>query len=755
MGGRMKLAAALGAILTAAASVTSAQAQDAPTQPIMSAQDSRPWMNSSLSPSARVALLLPQMTQDEKLRLVFGYFGTAYAPKSFQPPAQAREGSAGYVPGVPRLGIPEQWETDAGIGVATQGAAKHKRARTALPSNLAAAATWNAELAYRGGAMIGAEARASGFNVMLAGGVDLAREPRNGRNFEYGGEDPLLAGTTDGAEIAGIQSNRIISTLKHYAFNDQETDRDTGDSVIDRKAAHLSDLLAFQIAMERGDPGSVMCSYNHVNGVFACENPWLLDDVLRGEWGFKGYVMSDWGATHSTVAAVTAGLDQESGYPFDKTPYFGAELKAALAQGRVNGSDLDRMTSHILYAMFAHGLFDTPVTQAPADLPDAMLAQDAAVSRAVADQAIVLLKNDRGVLPLAAQARRVVVIGGHADRGVLAGGGSSLVYQKGGNAVPGLRPDTWPGPEMYDPSSPLEALRRHLPDTQITYLDGHDPAAAAQAARGADVALIFATQWAGESFDVSLTLKDGQDALIDAVAAANPRTVVVLETGGAVLTPWAARTAAVLEAWYPGTAGGEAIADVLTGRVDPSGHLPVSFPQSLDQLPHPAAPAPGEVRYTEGAQVGYKWYDSHGLKPAFAFGRGLSYTRFAYEGLAAHVADGAVSVSFRVRNVGPVQGRAVAQVYAAGAGWEAPRRLVGFEKLDLAAGQARAVTLKIDPRLLADYDLAGRCWRVDAGDDRLMLGGASDELAQQVQLRLSAEALAGAPHLCGAWARGH
>jgi len=685
----------------------------------------RGWMNPRLRPEQRVALLLPRMTRDEKLSMVFGYFGTDFPFTKYTAPAEGRAGSAGYVPGVPRLGIPAQWQTDAGIGVATQGGAVKKRERTALPSNLGIAATWNVDLAYKGGAMIGGEARASGFNVMLAGGVNLAREPRNGRNFEYGGEDPLLAGTIVGAQIAGIQSNHIISTVKHYAINDQETDRNAGNSVIDPKAARLSDLLAFEIALEKGNPGSVMCSYNRVNGPFACENPWLLRDVLRRDWGFKGYVMSDWGAVHSTAPSIAAGLDQESGFPFDKEPYLGAGLKKALAEGTVTTAQLDTMVSRILYAMFRHGLFDHPVTAAPMDLSDAMLAGDAAISRTAAEQSIVLLKNDGRILPLARTARRIVVIGGNADKGVIAGGGSSLVYPKGGNAMPDLAPKTWPGPVMFYPSSPLEALRRQLPNADISFVDGRDPAAAAAQARNADVAIVFATQWAGESFDVSLSLKDDQDALIDAVATASPKTVVVLETGGPVLSPWAGKAAAILEAWYPGTAGGDAIANVLTGKVNPSGHLPVSFPNSLAELPHPEAPAKGDVRYSEGAAVGYKWYDRQNLIPAFAFGHGLSYTRFGYRGLRARIAAGNISVKFTVQNLGAVGGMAVPQLYVSGRGWEAPRRLAGFQKVDLAPRQSREVTLTLDPRLLADFDERMQCWRVSSGRFRLMLGDSS------------------------------
>jgi beta-glucosidase len=706
-----------------------------------SQREGRAWMNARLRPEQRAALLLRRMTRDEKLTLVFGYFGTDFPFTKYKAPVEGRAGSAGYVPGVPRLGIPAQWQTDAGIGVATQGGAVRKRERTALPSNLGIAATWDTNLAFKGAAMIGAEARASGFNVMLAGGVDLAREPRNGRNFEYGGEDPLLAGTMVGAQIAGIQSNHIISTVKHYAVNDQETDRNAGNSVIDPKAARLSDLLAFEIALEKGRPGSVMCSYNRVNGPFACENPWLLRDVLRRDWGFKGYVMSDWGAVHSTAPSIAAGLDQESGFPFDKEPYLGEGLKKALADGTVTAAQLDTMVSRILYAMFRHGLFDHPVTAAAMDLPDAMLAGDAAISRAAAEQSIVLLRNDGRILPLARTARRIVVIGGNADKGVIAGGGSSLVYPKGGNATPDLAPKTWPGPVMFYPSSPLEALRRQLPNAEISFVDGRDPVAAAAQARAADIAVVFATQWAGESFDVSLSLKDDQDALIDAVATANPKTVVVLETGGPVLTPWASKTAGILEAWYPGTAGGDAIASVLTGKVNPSGHLPVTFPNNLAELPHPEAPAKGDVTYSEGAAVGYKWYDRQNLKPAFAFGHGLSYTRFGYSGLRARLAAGKVSVRFTVQNQGALRGMAVPQLYVSGRGWEAPRRLAGFQKVDLGPRQSRDVTLTVDPRLLADFDERTNCWRVSSGRFRLMLGDSSAALPATTTLALTPRAL--------------
>ena len=343
-------------MLTTALPAAAAHAQAAATSA------AKPWMNTHLSADQRADLIVAQMTQDEKLTLVFGYFGSNQEKPKFTPHGEARMGSAGYIPGVPRLGVPPQWETDAGVGVATQRESSDPYLqRTSLPSGIATAATWNPDLAFKGGAMIGSEARSSGFNVQLAGGVNLARDPRNGRNFEYGGEDPLLAGTMVGAQIRGIQSNHIISTIKHWALNGQETGRMTVSANITDAAARQSDFLAFEFAIEQSDPGSVMCAYNRINGVYACESDDLMNQVLKKDWAYKGYVMSDWGATHSTAKAANAGLDQESAYTFDKQPFFGAPLKAALADGSVSQARLDDMVRRITRSMFAHGLFDHPV----------------------------------------------------------------------------------------------------------------------------------------------------------------------------------------------------------------------------------------------------------------------------------------------------------------------------------------------------------------------------------------------------------
>jgi beta-glucosidase len=704
----------------------------------------RPWLNPALSPDERAQMTVKAMSEAEKLTLVFDYFGSMKPDAAYRPPQEARMGSAGYVPGIPRLGIPPEWVTDAGLGVATQRESSDAyRARTALPSGLASAATWNPLLARRGGAMIGAEARASGFNVLLGPGVNLVREVRGGRDFEYAGEDPLLAGTIAGAQIRGIQSQHVIAALKHFAVNDQESGRATLSSDIDDGQARQSDLLAFELAIEQGDPGSVMCAYNRVNAVYACESPWLLDDVLKSDWGYAGYVMSDWGATHSTAGAALAGLDQESGWVFDHEPYFGVPLRAAVAAGKVPPQRLDDMAMRILRSMFAVGLVAHPIEDDP---PPIDFSADKRVAGADEAQGIVLLKNAGGILPLARATKRLLVIGGHADRGVISGGGSSTVFPVGGNAVPGLGPPGFPGPVVYLPSSPLAALMGQSPVARIRYLSGEDIGAAARQAKWADRVIVFATQWAAEGEDVSLTLPDNQDELIATVAAANPHTVVVLETGGPVLMPWLAQVAGVLETWYPGSGGGEAIAAVLFGAVDPSGHLPVTFPESPEQLPHVKLPGAGlpagqpfDVAYRAGATAGYKWYEHRRLRPLFPFGYGLSYTRFDYSGLKARVENGRLVASFDVRNAGSRAGAAVPQLYVGpkAGGWEAPKRLGGWSKVSLAPGSSGTLSITVDPRLLATFDETSKSWRIAPGEYEVWLGDSSADNKLSTEVRLS------------------
>jgi beta-glucosidase len=703
----------------------------------------RPWLDPKLSPQARAEAALAAMTLDEKLRLVFGYSDQAFTELAKVPdaivPADLKayvvshqvQGSAGFVPGIPRLGIPDQTQTDASMGVRNSLIPS-----TALPSSLATAASFDPEVPRAGGAMIGAEARATRHNTMLAGGINLAREPRNGRNFEYAGEDPLLAGTMVGALIDGIQSNRIISTIKHYAVNDAETQRTSLDVTISPEAMRQSDLLAFEIAIEKGKPGSVMCSYNLINGRWGCENDYLLNKVLKHDWGYKGFVMRDWGAVHSTADAANDGLDQFTGFCCvgDKPWFAPPQMKAALASGAIPQRRLDDMAERILWALFASGAVDDPVKVAPIDY-----AAHAAVAQKAAEESLVLLKNDGNLLPLRGL-KSVAVIGGYADKGVLAGGGSSDVTPVGGAIMI--------DDHTYLPSPPLDALKRELPKARFAFNAGSDPAAAAGLAAKSDVAIVFVTQPDSEGYDGKLELERNQDALVSAVAKANPKTVVVVESGGAVFMPWAAEVPAILEAFYPGIRGGPAIARILTGKVNPSGHLPISFPASLDQLAHPVLPGLGQpnetpvhITYDEGAAVGYKWYDAKGLKPLWAFGHGLSYTDFALSNLGAQPDGKAIRVSFAIRNSGKRQGKGVAQVYVAPAdwktaGWEAPKRLGAFAKADLKPGQSKAIEVTVDPRLLATYEAAGNNWHIRAGDYRLMLGQSSDGPMSSVTVTL-------------------
>jgi beta-glucosidase len=687
--------------------------------PLVRAADSAP------SPDERAHTLLKAMTQDEKLLLVFGYFSSDAPWLNSKQPKDGLPQSAGYVPGIARLGIPAQYQTDAGIGVASQPG-NHPRLRTALPSGISTAATWDPELAYSGGRMIGNEARLSGFNVMLAGGINLMRDPRNGRNFEYGGEDPWLAASMVAAQIRGIQSNHVLSTIKHYALNDQETDRTSLSVQIDDASARMSDLLAFQLAIEQSRPGAVMCAYNRINGVHSCENDWLLNKVLKIDWAYPGFVMSDWGGTHSTIPAANAGLDQDSGAPFDASPYFGAALKEAVENGHVPQARLDDMVTRILRSLFDKGLFDDPVKAADIDF-----AAHAEVTQADAEGGMVLLKNARHLLPLN-NVKSIVVIGSHADVGVLSGSGSSQVYSVGGQLVADSA-----GADrrhmIYFRSSPLEALKARG-GAQIVYEEGEDIKAAARVAAKNSVAIVFAHEWSTEGVDCTLRLDDNQDALIEAVAKANPNTVVVLETGGPVLMPWIDKVAGVLEAWYPGTAGGEAIARVLTGEVDPSGRLPVTFPRSLQQLPRPVLDgypekphARFDVDYTlEGAAVGYKWYDIKGLSPLFAFGYGLGYGQFAASDLTAVVEAQSVTAHFTVTNIGARTGKYVAQLYvspahAGAVHWEAPKRLGGFKKVSLQPGASVDISLSVDPRLLAVFDETAHRWSIAAGEYDVIL----------------------------------
>jgi beta-glucosidase len=707
-----------------------------------------PWMNPSLSPDERAELALKQMTLDEKIALLHGN-GMAHAGGWQMPLTSLSNGGAGYVEGVARLGIPPLYLSDAAYGVRSSG--ENGRYSTALPSSLAAASSWDLKGACEYGALIGRELRAQGFNMTLGGGVNVTREPRNGRTFEYAGEDPVLAGTMVGHLMKCEQAQHVIGDIKHFAINDQETGRNIVNAIISKRAMQESDLLAFQIGIKIANPGAVMCSYNRINGDFACENSYTLRDVLKKEWGFKGFVLSDWGGTHSTEKASAAGMDQEQ----PMADFFGPSLKQAVEAGKVPMAEIDDHARRVLYAEFLSGVVDNPIEKGVVDVEGGL-----DIAQHVEENSIVLLKNEKAILPLnAATIHSIAIIGGHADVGMISGGGSAQVDPPGGNAIapPGKGATYWQE-HIWFPTSPLKALQAKFPNAKVEFNSGQDPTAASALAKRSDVAIVFAYQWLAEGMDLaSLSLPDNQDALIEQVASANPHTIVVLETGTAVTMPWIGKVSGVVEAWYAGSSGHKALANVLTGEVNPSGKLAMTFPKSDADLPHPVipqltaedrgqgtgavnGPAHVESKYTvhydEGLKVGYKWYESEHKEPLFPFGFGLTYTTYSYSNLKTDQA--ARTVSFEVKNTGKRAGAEVAQVYATlpEAAGEPFKRLVGWQRIELAPGESKTVTVEIDPMYLSIFDEAKEGWTLVPGDCTLLVGGSSQNLPLKAVVKL-------------------
>jgi beta-glucosidase len=684
------------------------------------------------SPDVRADYLLAQMTLDEKIQLVHGgaiqQWWTQRLPR----------GAGGWIPGIHRLGIPDLYFADGSVGAsAGLGPA------TALPSSIASAATWDLDEAAKYGQVIGSELGAYGINVNLGGNVNNSgREPRDGRTFETKGEDPVLAGKITAAHLKAIRAQNVMAGMKHFSFNDQETGRTTANVLIGDRAARESDLLAFEIAARDAGVQSVMCAYNLVNGGWSCENAYLLNQVLKADWAFPGYVMSDWDATHSTGNAAINGLDQEQ----PDSNYFG-NLRSAIQNGSVPQSRLDDMVHRILRAMFAGGLFDHPQSVHPLDA-----AGDAAIAQEEEEQGAVLLKNN-GLLPLSTGAPSIAVIGSHADIAVLSGGGSAQVDPIGGSALPWTYPcpPCWSRVE-WDPSSPLNAIKALASGAKVQFDDGINPQSAAALAASSSVAVVLISQWASEGMDLpSLNFTDvidatpvNQDALVSAVAAANPNTIVVMENGGPQVMPWLANVAAVLEAWYPGQRGGEAIANILFGVVNPSGKLPMTFPASVNDLPRPVIATPPDsttpfnVDYNiDGYNVGYKWYETRGLTPLFPFGFGLSYTAFSIGGpqLSATTSGSntGFQVSFNLQNLGARGGAEVAQVYLQlPASTNEAKRLVGWQKVGLAAGQQQSVTIQVNAsdssHPLSYWNPSANGWTIASGTYTVYLGNSSRNL---------------------------
>jgi beta-glucosidase len=698
-----------------------------------------PWMNTKLSPDERAEMVLKELTFDEKIAFVHGNGMLGWGKP--RPNAYLGNGGAGFVLGVERLGIPMIQMSDAAYGV--RSSAENGRYSTALPSNLASAATWDPQAACEYGALIGRELRAQGYNMTLGGGTNITREPRNGRTFEYLGEDPILAGTLVGNRIKCEQAQHVIGDIKHFVANDQESGRNEVNVLIGKRALQETDLLAFHIGIEIGNPGAVMCSYNAINNDYGCENKYLLTDVLKKSWKFKGFVVSDWGATHSVVKASAAGLDNEE--PEDL--FYGEPLRKAVQDGKVPAAELDDHVRRILRSEFASGLVDFPMRRSVVDVERGL-----ETARRVAEQSSVLLKNDNDGLPLdPAKVRSIAVIGAHANEGMISGGGSAQVDPPGAGSPP------WKSHVWY-PSSPLKAVTLKVPGATVKFESGENPNATAALAKQSDVAIVFVHQWTSEDMDLpDLSLPDNQNALIDQVASANPRTIVVLETGTAVTMPWIDKVSGVLEVWYAGSKGADAVANILFGDVNPSAKLPMTFPRSEADLPHPhlIVPPPEamgkeavmrtgeakptfEVRYDEGLKVGYKWYEAENKPVLFPFGYGLSYTTYRYSDLKVKPGKN-TTVTFMVKNTGSRPGAEIAQVYAGlpSEAGEPPKRLVGWNKVQLAAGESKEVSVSIDPAYLSIFDEAANGWKLVPGSYAFMAGGSSKDLplVQKVMLK--------------------
>ena len=711
-------------------------------------QTRHPWSNASLSPDERASMVVKQMTLDEKISLLHGTGMVGLSPMS--PLAIHSNGGAGFVVGIPRLGIPPIQMSDAAYGVRSSG--ENGRYSTALPANVAAAASWDVNAAHEYGTLIGRELRAQGYNMSLGGGVNLTREPRNGRTFEYLGEDPVLAGKLVASVMRGEQEQHVLGDIKHYALNDQESGRNAVNVNIDKRAARESDLLAFEIGIAESDVAAVMCSYNRLDGDYACENKYLLTDVLKRDWNFKGFVLTDWGGAHSTAKASAAGLDhEEPGWIF-----YGDDLKKAIESGKVPAAQVDDHVHRVLRSMFATGVVDHPPEKSVVDVEGGL-----DVAQRIAEQSTVLLKNDHAQLPLdASKIHSIALIGPHADVGMISGGGSAQVDPPGGNAImpPGKGQTHWLE-EIWFPTSPLKSIRAKAPGVNVQFNEGSDPAAAAALAKSSDVAIIFAYQWESEGMDLdSLELPHHQDELIAKVAEANPRTIVVIESGGPVTMPWAGQVSAILEAWFAGSRGAQAVANLIFGEANPSAKLPITFPKTEADLPHPTIVKPPketvdadregwkriaaglpvfQVTYDEGVKVGYKWYDAENKPVLFPFGYGLSYTTFSYSDLKVN-AGKSPRVTFTVTNTGSRAGAEVAEVYASlpAAAAEPPKRLVGFSKVWLNQGESKEVSVDVDPKYISIFSVQKNGWQLIPGEYGFMVGGSSQDLPLKQSVNL-------------------
>jgi beta-glucosidase len=659
------------------------------------AVQARAAIQPAATPHDRAVAIVAQMTLDEKISQLAGIkTSTEYRT----------------VPAIPRLGIPKLLLTNGPAGVSTGGVTQPSA--TALPAPIALAASWDLRQATAYGTLEAQETKDVGRNVLEGPTVGIARVPVNGRTFEGYGEDPYLTSRFGVTDIEAIQAGGIMANVKHYVGNDQETNRFSINDAVDERTLREIYLPPFEAAVKEAHSATVMCAYPKINGTYNCENPLLLNGILKKEWGFDGFVFSDFGAVHSTVGSANAGLDLET--PTGK--YFNSTtIKAALANGSIKMATIDEKLVRRYTKMIQFGLFDNPTTTAPIPAQT-----DGAISRHLAEEGMVLLKNTpvsgAPVLPLAKTSLTSIALIGN-DAAKTGGGGSSHVKP------------------LYT-VKPSDGLRKRA-GTGVTVVtnDGSDTTSAAAAAKSASVAIVMVQDSETEGHDrPNLSLSGNQDALVTAVAAANPRTIVVVKTGGPILMPWLSKVPAVLQAWYPGEEDGNAVADVLFGVFNPSGKLPITFPRHETDVPaNTAAQYPGvngTATYSEGVFVGYRHYDQNGITPLFPFGFGLSYSTFTYANLKITKGTGAnVTVEADVTNTGTMTGGEIAQLYvgspSTSAAPQPPQQLQGFQKLTLHPGETGHVTFTLSARSFSFWSTAAHGWKIAGGTYRILVGGSS------------------------------
>ena len=659
---------------------------------------------------ARARAVVAKMTLPEKIEELHGIQNAEYYR---------------YVPPIPRLGIPAFHIANGPAGVGPAGDTPQKPA-TALPSPISLAASWDVPLAKQYGVLIGREARDLDEELMESPDINIARVAQNGRTFEAFGEDPHLVARMSVAEIQGIQSEGIIANVKHFAVNNQEVDRMKVSAKVDERTLHEIYLPAFEASVKEGKVASLMAAYNKVNGVYCCENTMLLDQILKKDWDFKGFITSDFGAVHSTAPTALAGLDLEM--PTGK--YFGTNLEAAVESGQVPMSVIDDKLIRRFRTMMEYGMFDHPLKRKP--IP---ASKNGGEAKCFAEGGMVLLKNEGGELPLnSKKLHSIAVVGPYAAEAMTGGGGSSHV-------------------EPLYTVPPVDGIQKRVgTDVKVAFASGEDVANAVSLAKSSDVVIIMVGDKDTEGKDHSLTLGGNQNALIEAVSAANPHTVVVLKTGSAIFMPWMSQVPAILEAWYPGEEDGNAVAEILFGDANPSGKLPITFPQNLADVPaNTPEQYPGihdVAKYSEGVFVGYRHYDAANIKPLFPFGYGLSYTTFGYKNLKItrqnittdNDSKATVVAEVEVANTGDKAGKAVVELYVGFPSTEAvpqpPAQLKAFEKVALQPGQTRQVRLKLDARSLSHWDTNAHGWAISPGQYRIMVGDSSRDLPLETSLQV-------------------